>query len=113
MYQQQENQKFMSHFNKKFIIRRGRRNLALNENKKSPELYNMRANGSAVCNRTIQIDCCAEKLNSAFYYILYCPNSANLSIDNKTIGKVFIWEGNKADLYYESVANEVHSLLFF
>ena len=30
MYQQQENHKFLSHFNKKFVIRRGRRNLTMN-----------------------------------------------------------------------------------
>ena len=28
MYQQQENHKFLSHFKKRFIIRRGRRNLS-------------------------------------------------------------------------------------
>ena len=30
MYQQQENHKFLSHFKKKFMIRRGRRGLTLN-----------------------------------------------------------------------------------
>lgn len=113
MYQQQENQKFMSHFHKKFVIRYGCRNLALHENKKYPELFNMRANGSAVCNRTIQIDCRAEKLNSAFYYILCYPNASNLSGDNEENtnglfnGKIFIWEGNKTDLYYEPIAEMV------
>lgn len=30
MYQQQENHKFLSHFKKKFVIRRGRRGLTMN-----------------------------------------------------------------------------------
>lgn len=30
MYQQQENHKFLSHFHKKFVIRRGRRGLMMN-----------------------------------------------------------------------------------
>lgn len=105
MYQQQENQKFMSHFRKKFFIRRGRRNLALSLGGKWPELFHMRANGSAVCNRIIQIDCQAKNLNSAFYYILRCPMKAG--DDEGCSGKVFVWQGSKVDVYFADVANEV------
>ncbi|VDN29276.1 unnamed protein product [Gongylonema pulchrum] len=38
-----------------------------------PELFLMRANGSAVCTRTVQIDCRANQLNSAFCFILRAP----------------------------------------
>jgi hypothetical protein len=43
MNQQQENHKFLSHFRRKILIKRGRREgkLKLNE----PELFHMRANG--------------------------------------------------------------------
>lgn len=108
MYQQQENQKFMSHFHKKFVICHGRRNLALNSDKKWPELFHMRANGLAVCNRTIQIECRAEMLNSAFFYILNYPN---LNTDKEgvvaTLGQVFVWEGTNADPYYHPIAETV------
>jgi hypothetical protein len=58
MYQQQENQKFLSHFRRRFVIRRGRRGLAaLPGAGRWPELFHLRANGSAVCTRTIQVRC--------------------------------------------------------
>lgn len=57
MHQQQENHKFLSHFHRKFVIRRGRRGLTKNLGGKWPELFQIRANGSSVCTRTIQIDC--------------------------------------------------------
>ncbi|VDN08086.1 unnamed protein product [Thelazia callipaeda] len=95
MYQQQENHKFLSHFHKKFVIRRGRRGLMMSLGGHWPELFLMRANGSAVCTRTVQVDCVANQLNSAFCYILRAPFKAPDS-DN-TNGKVFVWCGCKSD----------------
>uniref|UniRef100_A0A915EFX3 Gelsolin-like domain-containing protein n=1 Tax=Ditylenchus dipsaci TaxID=166011 RepID=A0A915EFX3_9BILA len=105
MYQQQENHKFLSHFKKKFVIRKGRRNLSINMGGKWPELFHMRANGSAVCTRTIQIDCKADKLNSAFCYIVRYPFAAE--DDQGNLGKVFVWLGSKCDPYYYCVAEQV------
>lgn len=105
MYQQQENQKFLSHFKKKFVIRKGRRNLSMNSRGKWAELFHIRANGSAVCTRTIQIDCKIEKLNSAFCYILRYPLPC--TDDDGNNGKIFVWLGGKCDSYYFNIAEEV------
>ncbi|VDN20874.1 unnamed protein product [Gongylonema pulchrum] len=95
MYQQQENHKFLSHFHKKFVIRRGRRGLTLNLGGHWPELFLMRANGSAVCTRTVQIDCRANQLNSAFCFILRAPYRV---VDEDGLkGKVYVWLGSKSN----------------
>ncbi|KAI1729403.1 gelsolin repeat domain-containing protein [Ditylenchus destructor] len=105
MYQQQENQKFLSHFKKKFVIRRGRRNLSMNLGGKWPELFHMRANGSAVCTRTIQIDCRAQCLNSGFCYILRYPFPTKDEHGNA--GIVYVWLGSKSDVYYHPLSEQV------
>ncbi|VIO90379.1 Flightless-I protein homolog, putative [Brugia malayi] len=109
MYQQQENHKFLSHFHKKFVIRRGRRGLTMNLGGHWPELFLMRANGSAVCTRTIQIDCRANQLNSAFCFILRAP--FKIVDENGLEGKVFVWYGSKSNPNHHDlclqVANEL------
>uniref|UniRef100_A0A0K0FBY9 Protein flightless-1 homolog (inferred by orthology to a C. elegans protein) n=1 Tax=Strongyloides venezuelensis TaxID=75913 RepID=A0A0K0FBY9_STRVS len=105
MYQQQENAKFLSHFHRKFLIRRGRRNLSQNLGGKWPELYSMRANGSAVCTRTIQIDCLAKNLNSGFCFILRAPFS--VPDDDGNCGKLFVWKGSKSDPYFHKYIEQV------
>ncbi|VDM10781.1 unnamed protein product [Wuchereria bancrofti] len=109
MYQQQENHKFLSHFHKKFVIRRGRRGLTMNLGGHWPELFLMRANGSAVCTRTIQIDCRANQLNSAFCFILRAP--FKIVDENGLEGKVFVWYGSKSNSNHHDlclqVANEL------
>lgn len=105
MYQQQENHKFLSHFHKKFVIRRGRRGLTLNLGGRWPELFHMRANGSSVCTRTIQVDCRADQLNSAFCYILRAPFKC---IDENGLkGKVFVWIGSKSNPREHSLCEQV------
>ncbi|KAK0418524.1 hypothetical protein QR680_013613 [Steinernema hermaphroditum] len=105
MYQQQENHKFLSHFEKKFVIRRGRRGLTMNLGGKWPELFQLRANGSALCTRTIQIDCKAQELNSGFNHILRAP--FRCVSDDGTLGRVFVWIGSKSDPYFESLVTKV------
>uniref|UniRef100_A0A0N4Z6K5 Gelsolin-like domain-containing protein n=1 Tax=Parastrongyloides trichosuri TaxID=131310 RepID=A0A0N4Z6K5_PARTI len=109
MYQQQENAKFLSHFHRKFLIRRGRRNLSQNLGGKWPELFSMRANGSAVCTRTIQIDCLAKNLNSGFCFILRAPLS--VPDENGNAGKVYVWRGSKSDPYFHKYIEQVSSEL--
>lgn len=105
MYQQQENHKFLSHFHKKFVIRRGRRGLNLNLGGRWPELFNMRANGSSVCMRTIQVDCRANQLNSAFCYILRAPFPC---VDaNGLKGKVYVWIGSKSNVTHHELAEQI------
>ncbi|MCP9259008.1 Gelsolin [Dirofilaria immitis] len=109
MYQQQENHKFLSHFHKKFVIRRGRRGLTMNLGGHWPELFLMRANGSAVCTRTIQIDCRANQLNSAFCYILRAP--FKVADENGLEGKIFVWYGSKSNPNHHDLCLQVSNEL--
>ncbi|MFH4980909.1 hypothetical protein AB6A40_007618 [Gnathostoma spinigerum] len=105
MYQQQENHKFLSHFHKKFVIRRGRRGLNLNCGGRWPELFLMRANGSAICTRTIQIDCMADQLNSAFCFILRAPfKVANEDGEN---GRIYVWLGKRSNPNQHKLCEEI------
>ena len=72
MQQQQENLKFMSHFANGLVIKKGsRRAPKLEPNwTSSPEFYQIRSNGSALCRRSIQVKCDSALLNSCFCYIL-------------------------------------------
>lgn len=65
----------------------------------------MRANGSAVCTRTIQIDCRANQLNSAFCYILRAPFKI---VDQDGLeGKVFVWYGSKSNPSHHDLCLQV------
>lgn len=105
MYQQQENHKFLSHFKKRLVIRKGRRNLTMNLGGRWPELFQLRANGSAVCTRTIQVDARSEKLNSAFCFILRLPFP--VPDENGHAGRIFVWLGSKSDSYFHALIEEV------
>ena len=72
MQQQQENLKFMSHFSNGLVIKKGSRRASKLEPNwtSSPEFYQIRSNGSALCRRCIQVKCDSALLNSCFCYIL-------------------------------------------
>lgn len=89
--QQQEDMKFLSHFGGKFIIHRvrflyilcnrikntmcanmyigtkiqGKRNFS--EGGDTPALYQIRANGSKICRRVVQVPAVPKSLNSSFW----------------------------------------------
>ncbi|CAI4229081.1 unnamed protein product [Auanema sp. JU1783] len=104
MHQQQENHKFLSHFHKKFVIRRGRRGLTKNLGGRWPELFQIRANGSSVCTRTIQIDARSDHLCSAFCHILRAP--FKMEKDGEK-GIVYVWVGSASEATCEEVARKV------
>lgn len=55
-HQQQENLKFMSHFKRKFIIRKGkRRQPGQDAPKPQVEFFELRANGGIISTRCIQV----------------------------------------------------------
>lgn len=55
-HQQQENLKFLSHFKRQFIIRQGKRKIGGGEVKKTDiEFFHLRANGSPIATRCIQV----------------------------------------------------------
>ena len=72
MQQQQENLKFMAHFENGLVIKKGsRRAQKLEPNwTSSPEFYQIRSNGSPLCRRCIQVKCDGSLLNSSFCFIL-------------------------------------------
>ncbi|XP_041364511.1 protein flightless-1 homolog isoform X2 [Gigantopelta aegis] len=108
-HQQQENLKFLSHFKRKFIIRRGKRkNKTAGEiHKRSTEFYHLRANGSPIATRCVQIETDASLLNSCFCYLLMVPfDSEDLK------GVVYIWVGSKADHKEAKLAEEIAYLMY-
>jgi hypothetical protein len=104
MQQQQENLKFMSHFANGLVIKKGsRRAQKLEPNwTSSPEFYQIRSNGSALCRRCIQIKSDAALLNSCFCYILKVPFDPQ-----DRSGIVYVWIGSKSDPDEARVAEEI------
>ncbi|ESN93094.1 hypothetical protein HELRODRAFT_96186 [Helobdella robusta] len=92
-HQQQENIKLLSHFKYKFMIHQGKRKQTqLDENGKLPvTMYHLRANGSPLTLRCIQIPATASNLNSAFCYLLKVPFNSD---DQQ--GIVYVWIGKRA-----------------
>ncbi|XP_078691432.1 protein flightless-1 homolog isoform X9 [Branchiostoma floridae x Branchiostoma belcheri] len=104
-HQQQENLKFLAHFKKKFIIHQGHRKDKPAE--PQPSLFQIRANGSPLCTRCIQIPAEGKLLNSEFCYILKVP------FDNdETNGIVYVWIGRCSEpdeaKLVEDVSNDIN-----
>ncbi|XP_077979602.1 protein flightless-1 homolog isoform X2 [Glandiceps talaboti] len=105
--QQQENLKFMSHFKRKFIIKRGKRKAPKQPGSElMAELYHVRSNGGPLCTRCVQINPSAKLLNSEFCYILKVP------FDNQENGIIYIWIGSKADEEEAKLTEEIARDLF-
>lgn len=102
-HQQQENLKFLSHFKRSFVIRKGRRKTATSEEQKpSVEFFHIRANGSPIATRCIQIKPDASLLNSHFCYILMVPfDSQDLK------GVVYVWIGARSDHEDGTIAENI------
>lgn len=112
MHQQQENLKFLAHFEQKFIIHQGKRKSSLPT--KPVSLYHLRANSNPITLRCIEIEADSSKLNSGFCYILRANfrssnnnHSINGSSDSSMMDveevvevhttKIYLWIGSKAD----------------
>ncbi|KAL4240866.1 hypothetical protein ACF0H5_001651 [Mactra antiquata] len=107
-HQQQENLKFMSHFKRKFVIRKGKRKQP-NQMPKKPqvEFFEIRANGGIISTRCIQIRPHASLLNSCFCYILMVP------FDTEDLhGVVYVWCGSKADHEDASLTEEIAYMMY-
>ncbi|XP_060063340.1 protein flightless-1 homolog [Ylistrum balloti] len=102
-HQQQENLKFLSHFKRQFIIRQGKRKVGGGEVKKTDiEFFHLRANGSPIATRCIQIRPDASLLNSFFCYILMVPfDSEDL------MGVVYVWIGSRAEHEEATLAEKI------
>ncbi|CBY08311.1 unnamed protein product [Oikopleura dioica] len=102
MKQQQEGEKFLSHFDGNFIIMngkrftKGQREKILNREdielpKREPILLQTRSTGSMFTTRTVQVACEPISLNSEFCHILIVPFSGGGS------GMVYGWIGRCAE----------------
>lgn len=107
-HQQQENLKFLSHFNRKFVIHNGKRKLpSAPVVKRGVEMFHLRANDSPIATRCIQIRPDASLLNSHFCYILKVPFASE-----DLQGIVYVWIGTKADHEEARLAEEIAYDLF-
>lgn len=71
-HQQQENLKFLSHYKRMFVIRNGKRKLPnAPEEKPSTEFFHLRANGSPIATRCVQV---GLFLTVCLYVYLYYEN---------------------------------------
>lgn len=108
MQQQQENLKFMAHFKEGLIIKKGSRRASRQPDwKASPEFFQVRSNGSALCRRCIEIQPTAGLLNSCFVYILKVPFDPS----DKS-GIVYVWLGAKSDAEDARVAEDIVAALY-
>ncbi|KAK6187545.1 hypothetical protein SNE40_005543 [Patella caerulea] len=108
-FQQQENLKFLSHFKRKFVIREGSRKCKNDPTiKPLTEFYHLRANGSHIATRCVQLmKADASLLNSCGVYILMVPfDSQDLK------GIVYVWVGSKADHADAVIGEEIAYLMY-
>lgn len=106
-HQQQESNKFLSHFKRKFIIHLGKRP-SKNQPKKvylKPTFYFVRANGSRIATRCIQVNNDAGVLCSGFCYILTIP-------EEEKFGTVYVWIGNQATWDEVQLVQEIASEMY-
>lgn len=66
--QQQEAMKFLSHFNGKFVVEKGRRKH--NDEDVPPKLFEIRSTMGKLTRRAMQTECDATALNSCFPFLL-------------------------------------------
>jgi len=108
MHQQQENLKFLSHFKLQFIIHQGHRKQTRATGEKLPvELFQLRANGSPLTTRCIQVNVDATNLNSEFCFILKVPFDSE---DNQ--GIVYVWIGKRANSDEARLAEEIAETIY-
>ncbi|KAF4529062.1 hypothetical protein B566_EDAN006083 [Ephemera danica] len=115
-HQQQENPKFMSHFNRKFVIHTGRRKRsngsypldldtsedASQSGSAAVEFFQVRSNGSVLCTRCLQIRPDSGTLNSAFCFILKVPFD-----QDDSNGIVYVWIGEQSDPEEARITEEI------
>ncbi|CAF2532295.1 unnamed protein product [Rotaria sp. Silwood2] len=114
LIQQQENQRFMAHFNRKFIIHNGKRRTAAQriqmpiQRLTQTQMYHIRWCYSTIMTRCIQIEATSANLCSEFCYIVTVPLDSG-----DIIGIVYVWIGNSVHpddaLLAQEIANEMYN----
>ena len=127
--QQQESPQFLAHFNRKFVIHKGKRkqtnltqeradklNTSIESYENAPKhdtkMYHLRKNPySAICTRCIQLETAkATNLCSEYCYIVCVPLSVNTDADTK--GAVYVWIGSKANPEEGRIAEEIAATVY-
>lgn len=112
MHQQQENLKFISHFEQQFIIHQGKRK---SESPVKPvALYHLRSNNNPLTLRCIEIEADSSRLNSGFCFIvrkLAIPfangTSDNQIADKSYSAKIYVWVGSQSNPKEAALAKEI------
>lgn len=105
--QQQESPQFLAHFNRKFVIHKGKRKTNKLENYDT-KMYHLRKNPySAICTRCIQLpSATAQNLCSEFCYIV-CVPFENADQTDATKGIVYVWIGKNSNPDEAKLAEEI------
>ncbi|XP_065846608.1 protein flightless-1 homolog isoform X2 [Oscarella lobularis] len=117
--QQQEPLKLLAHFGSPIVIQRGERRLPIDEDdeddendtsgsRRESQLLQVRANGSSLYTRVVEVPTDVQSLNSEFCYILKVPFNKG-SVGN---GVVYVWIGSKSSKAHSIVAEETAKHLF-
>lgn len=112
LHQQQEDLKFLSHFDQRFIIHQGKR--LTNPLERPIGLYHLRSNRNPLTLRCIELDLDASKLNSGFCYLvrsLYIASTNGLNNEGgnhiSIHSNIFVWVGSKAPVNEIKIAIEI------
>ncbi|CAF0945256.1 unnamed protein product [Adineta steineri] len=114
LIQQQENQRFMAHFNRKFVIHNGKRRTTAQriqmpiQRLTHTQMYHIRWCYSTIMTRCIQVEATSANLCSEFCYIVTVPLDSG-----DIIGIVYVWVGNNVHpddaLLVQEIANEMYN----
>ena len=131
--QQQENYKFLSHFNQRFIIHHGKRKLSKPIRKRKgcldkpvqpvthdqvwmnkPSLYEIRSNAGFIGVRCVQIETSIENFNSEFCYVLKVPLTRRSheedEIDDQAM--VYGWVGRTSPTYMQELVPYIMETMY-
>ena len=111
--QQQENQHFLSHFKRKFIIHKGKRkSKEVLENKNTKMFHLRRSPHHLICTRCIEIEASASNLCSEFCYIVCVPFENTEKNSNSSDGIVYVWIGSLANPDEAKIAEEIANYMY-
>lgn len=110
--QQQESPQFLAHFNRKFVIHKGKRKPSVQKPGQKlsydTKMYQLRRNPySAICTRCIQLDqATALNLCSNFCFIV-CVPFENTDETSATKGIVYVWIGKNSNSEEAKIVEEI------
>jgi hypothetical protein len=111
--QQQENQSFLAHFKRKFIIHKGKRKSKEVLNNKNTKMYHIRRSPHhIICTRCIEIEASASNLCSEFCYLVCVPFENTEINSNSSNGIVYVWIGSLANPDEAKIAEDIANYMY-